>query len=86
MTASLPLWVPLPAARGGALCPISSLPRTALYKLTVACADNDMKPPVESKVVKPPGSRRGRRMVRVASLLDWIETQPSSGSEEEEGD
>lgn len=71
-------WLPFPGR--GERCPISSLSRSALRLLCVPCRENGLKPPVRSKVVKfPGGGGRGRRMIDVESLREWMRKQMDEG-------
>lgn len=65
-------WLPLPPARGRHRCPITSLGRTAIERLCVPSAQNNMKPPVASKIIKLPGESQGRRMIYAPSLRAWF--------------
>ena len=78
-------WIPMP--KTGERCSISGLSRSAMRILVVPCSENEGNPPVESKRFQIPkwGSAR-KRFVRVASLREWIEKQPSAGGAEDEGD
>lgn len=70
-----PEWVRLPPSVGRAVCPISSLSRSALKMLILPCAQNAFKPLVLSRVAKVNPQGRGVRLINVASLLAWIESQ-----------
>lgn len=78
-----PEWIRLP--KSGGRCPVSSMSRSALCALILPTKSNGFKPPVLSKSVK--GHRlasRGQRLVNVASLLDYIDAQPSGFETQED--
>lgn len=65
-TTAAPVWVRLPAA--GKSCPHTGLRRGTLYSLITGDS-----PKVESRLVNPGRGGRGVRLIRLASLLAFIE-------------
>jgi hypothetical protein len=77
-----PEWLRLP--KSGLRCPISGLSRSALNAAILPNAANDYKPQVLSRQIKSNKlASRGQRLVNVASLLVFIEAQPSGFESEE---
>jgi len=68
-------WTRLPTP--GARCQISSLARTSLAELVTPCARNDYRPPVEARVLRRPGAKRGIVLISRASLIDYINKLPA---------
>lgn len=78
-----PEWLQLP--KSGQRCPISGLSRSALNTVILPNKGNGYKPQVLSRSIKShKHASRGVRLVNVASLLEFIESQPS-GFQTEEG-
>lgn len=71
-----PAWVEMPPYVKGdpQRCQVSGLPLTSLRCLVRPCSANSMKPPVISKIIKTPGTTRGRLMVNTESLLAWMDS------------
>lgn len=69
----MPTWVQVPA--NGRSCPHTSLRRSAIYSLITPSAANGWRAPVESRVLRASHTRRGRRLVNLASLLAYIDAQ-----------
>lgn len=69
------VWIRLP--RPGSRCPVSGLSRSTLAELVRPCPRNDYAPPVESRLLKRKGAARGVLLVSRASLLAFIDGQPS---------
>ena len=62
-----PVWIRLPEKKGR--CLYTGLSRTTLFELSVPCAANDLRPPVESVVIKKRYAQRGIRLIRLKSLM-----------------
>lgn len=78
-----PEWIRLP--KSGERCPISALSRSALNAALLPTKANGFKPPVLSKSVKSHRlASRGMRLINVASLLAFIEAQPSGFQAQED--
>jgi len=59
--------------------PHTGLSRSTLDRLVRAQPCNDFKPPVESRVVNVrgnPATKRGIRLIRLQSLLDYLNSRP----------
>ena len=69
------VWLRLP--RPGSRCLVSGLSRSTLAELVRPCERNDYTPPVESRLLKRKGASRGVLLINRASLLAFIEGQPS---------
>jgi hypothetical protein len=65
-----PEFVDIP--RSGGLCNYTSLARSKLYDLIASNKDNGFKPLVESVSLRKPGSRSGKRLIVLKSLLDYL--------------
>lgn len=70
-----PTFIRLP--KGGQLCPHSGLTRSYMNFLTLPSKTNGFNPPVESRVVKKDGTRRGIKLINYASLMAFLESQPN---------
>jgi hypothetical protein len=60
--------------------PHTGLSRSTLDRLVRAQPCNDFKPPVESRVVNVrgnPATKRGIRLIRLQSLLDYLNSRPA---------
>ena len=68
-------WLRLPSPRSR--CPLSGLSRTTLTELVMPCARNSFRPPVEARVLKRKGARRGIVLIRRASLLAYLADLPA---------
>jgi hypothetical protein len=75
-----PEFTRLPSKERGAQCDISRLTRSQMESLIRPQAWNNYSPPVESKVLKLGGIKRGVRLVRVSSLLAYLNSLPSEVS------
>lgn len=73
---ALPVYVRLPPP--GARCPITGLSRTTLNSLILPTEMNQHRPPVESKVLRAKYAQRGIRLIKLQSLLDYLESLPNS--------
>lgn len=62
-----PVWIRLP--REGRRCPHTNLTRASLNKLILGD-----KPKVESIALKGEGTARGVRLIRLSSLLDYLDS------------
>jgi len=62
--------------RSGQSCPYSSLARTALDLLCRPQKANNFRPPVESKVLRAGGSQNGVRLIKLSSLLGYLNSLP----------
>lgn len=69
------MWLRLP--RPGELCPVSGLSRSTLAELVRPCPRNNFTPPVDSRLIKRPGTARGVLLIKRESLLAFIEEQPA---------
>lgn len=61
-----PIWIRLP--RAGETCCYSNIPRSTLYLLATSGR-------IESRKIYPTGGSRGVLLIRLSSLLDFIEAQ-----------
>lgn len=69
-----PEWCQLP--KPPARCPVTTLSRSKINELILACEANGYRPPVKSASLKSrKGAARGIRIYNVPSLLAWIEAQ-----------
>lgn len=66
-----PEYIPVP--RTGTKCPHSGLSRSGIYNLIRPNKANGYKAVVASCVVRLPEKTRGRRMVRLASLMEYLD-------------
>lgn len=62
--------------------PIFGLKRTFLNSLILPCAENGWRPPVKSIVLRKKRSRKGVRLIEIASLREYIREQARAESEE----
>jgi hypothetical protein len=67
---SLPRYVPMPS--GSETEKFSGLKRSKIYQLILPCKENGFRPPVKSISLKPPGALKGKRLVVLASLLEFL--------------
>ena len=67
--------------KSGQSCPYSSLPRTAIDRITRPQLSNNFRPPVVSKIFRPAGSRSGIRLIHLASLLAYLDGLPAERPE-----
>jgi hypothetical protein len=67
----LPIWVRLP--RNNESCRFTGLRRSKIYSLITG-----ENPAVESRVVNAGGGGRGVRLIRLQSLLNFIEESPGN--------
>jgi hypothetical protein len=74
-----PKWIRLP--RSGDRCPFSGLTRTAMDQLVRPQACNDFNPPVDSKVVRVKGAKRGAVLISYESLMEYLEALPPQKEE-----
>ena len=70
-----PTFIRLP--KNGQLCPYSGLTRSYMNFLTLPSKTNGFNPPVESRVIKKDGTRRGIKLINYSSLMAFIEGQPN---------
>jgi len=56
----------------GEICNYTSLGRSKLYDLIASNKDNGFKPLVESVSLRQPGSRSGKRLIVLKSLLAYL--------------
>jgi hypothetical protein len=66
-----PEYIRLP--RSGESCPFCHLSRSALDAVTRPQESNNFKPPVASKILKQPNTRRGIRLINYASLMAYLD-------------
>ena len=71
-----PEWIRLPQ---GGLCPWTGLTRSKLYELILPCAKNGFQPPVRSVCLAPLGTKKGVRLIHLASLLDYLHERSECG-------
>lgn len=57
-------------------CQFTGLSRASLYNLAVPCQANQWTPPVQSRLLKQKGAKRGVRLINLASLLKHIKHLP----------
>lgn len=69
-TGQLPEFIPLP--REGQVEFYSGLRRGALNLLILPCKENDFRPPVKSVSLRRPGYTKGKRLIVLASLLEFL--------------
>jgi hypothetical protein len=55
--------------------PIFGLKRSFLNSLILPCADNNWRPPVKSIVLRRKRARKGVRLIEIASLRAYIQSQ-----------
>lgn len=56
-------------------CLYSGLSRRSILLLVIPSKSNDFTPPVKSVMVRLTGNIRGRRLVSIPSLLDFLERE-----------
>jgi hypothetical protein len=61
--------------RGTDRCPWTGLSRSTLYHLIMPDQGNNWKPPVRSHSIRRPGNIRGRRVIHLQSLLDFLHVE-----------
>jgi hypothetical protein len=66
-------WIRLP--KPGTRCPWSGLSRTGINILILPSAANRFRPPVASTSLRQPGQQRATRLVKLGSLLRYIDDQ-----------
>ena len=71
----VPIFIRLP--KNGRSCPYSQLSRTMLDQLTRPQKSNNFKPPVASKVLRAGGSQAGIRLIKLASLITYLNSLPA---------
>src|SRR5258708_34879005 len=76
---SRPEFVPLPPL--GGIEPNSGLKRGKLCQLILPCAANDWKPPVKSVSLRPQHCQKGKRLIYLPSLLDYLHKRMQSGTD-----
>jgi len=77
-----PEFIGLP--KPGTPCPYTSLGRSSLNILVLPCKENGYKPLVKSINLRRPGTAKGRRLIHLASLLEYLHSLPADlGSDEE---
>lgn len=76
VSAGIPEFIPLPPP--GGVEPYSGLKRGKLNQLILPSAANNWKPPVKSISLRPPGCIKGKRLVHLKSLLDYLRKQMSA--------
>lgn len=69
------IWLRLP--RPGARCPVSGLSRSTLAELVRPCPRNEYAPPVDSRILRRPGTQRGILLINRKSLLEYIDQLPT---------
>src|SRR5436305_15044328 len=74
---SRPEFVPLPSA--GIIEPNSGLKRGKPCQLILPCASNDGKPPVKSVSLRPRHCQKGKRLIHLPSLLEYLHKQMQRG-------
>lgn len=74
-------WLRLPPP--GGRCPVVPLSRSTLSELVRPCARNNYNPPVEARVLRQKGARRGILLISRSSLLAYIAQQPTPFRQEE---
>lgn len=75
-----PKYIRMPGSRGR--CPYSGLSRSTLYRLSVACHENNWRPPVRSIKLKTRNlGKMGCRLIDAVSLFDFLDEH---GSENED--
>jgi hypothetical protein len=73
--ANVPIFIRLPKV--GQACPYSQLSRTMLDQLTRPQQANNFKPPVVSKVLRAGGSQAGIRLIKLSSLIGYLNSLPA---------
>ncbi len=66
-------WIRLPPP--GTRCPWTGLSRTGINSLILPSATNGFRPVVISTSLRQPGQRRATRLVKLGSLLRYIDIQ-----------
>jgi len=61
--------------------PLFGLTRSYLNLLILPSKENGYRPPVQSSVIRQPGAKTGVRMIKVASLRDYLNTQFQASGE-----
>lgn len=74
-------WMRLP--RPVTRCSTSGLSRQSLAELVRPCARNNFTPPVEARLLKRKGSKRGILLISRGSLLSYINGLPAPGATNE---
>lgn len=69
------VYIRLPAP--GSRCPFTGLSRTTLNNLILPNTANGHRPLVASKILKGRYAKRGIRLIRLRSLLDYLDALPS---------
>jgi hypothetical protein len=77
-TNQTPTYIRLP--KSGQLCPYSGLRRSFLNFLTLPSKTNNWNPPVDSRVIKKDGTRRGVKLISYSSLIKFLNSQPDAKS------
>ena len=72
----IPEFIRLP--RSGSACPYCGLSRSALDLITRAQESNGFKPPVESKIFKQTGQKKGIRLISYKSLMRYLKSLPAT--------
>ena len=67
---NLPEFVPLPPAKGVEF--YSGLKRGKLNQLILPCPENGGRPPVKSVSLRQRGCLKGKRLIHLRSLLDYL--------------
>jgi hypothetical protein len=73
---TVPDWIRLP--QNGTSCPYSSLNRSAMDKLVRPQQCNNFDPPVESRILKMQGQKRGIRLISYSSLTKHLASLPDT--------
>jgi len=63
----------------GGLEPYSGLSRSKLNQLVLPCRENGYKAPVRSVCLRKPGAVKGTRLIHLASLLAYLNSQMEGG-------
>ncbi len=71
--AQMPEFIPLPC--GDKVEFYSGLKRSKLNQLILPCAENDWNPPVKSVSLRPRGCTKGKRLIVLSSLLEYLRRQ-----------
>lgn len=69
----MPEFIPLPC--GDMVEFYSGLKRGKLNQLILPCAENDWKPPAKSISLRPKGRVKGKRLIVLSSLLEYLRRQ-----------
>jgi len=75
-SSTMPDWIRLP--QNGTTCPHSGLNRSAMDKLVRAQQCNNFRPPVESRILKMQGQKRGIRLISYSSLVKHLASLPDT--------